>query len=98
MNGICPVCEKKHELDLVSINYICKDTEFAHVVLNCICKDTEFAHVVRGNSFICPDCGAPIKKANVQNEEGDWSVHWLCGCKVDQSIIESAEKVRANNA
>ena len=32
---------------------------------------------------VCPDCGAEMVKARVENEEGDWSRHWLCECEVE---------------
>jgi len=30
---------------------------------------------------ICPDCGETMVKAYEQNEDGEWGVRWLCGCR-----------------
>ena len=29
---------------------------------------------------VCPDCGEKMVKAQVEWEDGSWSVVWLCGC------------------
>ena len=42
------------------------------------------------NVIICPDCKEQMVKAKEENQEGDWGVRWLCGCKVkvEHKIID----------
>lgn len=47
---------------------------------------------LKNNRPICPDCGGVMVKAHEQNEEGDWSVRWLCGCKPNLQTIMALEK------
>lgn len=32
---------------------------------------------------VCPDCKEVLVKSKIENEEGDWLIAWLCGCKVN---------------
>jgi hypothetical protein len=43
---------------------------------------------------VCPDCEAEMVKAHVENEEGDWAVHWLCNCEPDPETIAAARAMR----
>ena len=31
----------------------------------------------------CPDCGEELVKAKTEDEEGNWTYAWLCGCKAE---------------
>jgi len=32
---------------------------------------------------ICPDCNEEMVKAKEENQEREWGVRWLCGCKIN---------------
>jgi hypothetical protein len=31
----------------------------------------------------CPDCGEELVKGQLELEDGDWLVVWLCGCEAE---------------
>lgn len=35
----------------------------------------------KDKQIVCPDCLGELKKAHIQDEEGHWSVIWLCDCE-----------------
>ena len=37
-------------------------------------------HLVKRRLPVCPDCGAEMQRALFEDEEGAWSVKWLCDC------------------
>jgi len=46
---------------------------------------------------ICPLCEEEMVRCHYQNEEGDWFVCWLCGCKPEAEAIAAVETM-ANDA
>ncbi len=44
--------------------------------------------------LICLGCKKEMKKANIETEEGDWYVGWLCGCRAENGNdrIKEGEK------
>lgn len=35
------------------------------------------------SELACPDCGEELVKGQLELEDGDWLVVWLCGCEAD---------------
>ena len=48
----------------------------------------------KGNRPAWPDCSEVMVKAHEQNEEGDWGVRWLCGCKPSLQIVTALEEIK----
>ena len=47
----------------------------------------------------CPYCREEMVRAHEQNEEGEWCIRWLCGCKPDLEVVHhiKAEIARAQD-
>jgi len=41
---------------------------------------------------VCPYCHQAMVRAHEQNEEGEWTVRWVCGCRVDPVIVQAMER------
>lgn len=41
----------------------------------------------------CPYCKERMTRAYEENEEGDWSVRWLCDCEIPDEILAEIERM-----
>ena len=42
------------------------------------------------SELACPDCGEELVKGQLELEDGDWLVVWLCGCEAEGPGEEEA--------
>ena len=40
------------------------------------------------SELVCPYCNEELVRTHIQNEEGDWYMGWLCGCKSEMNEPE----------